>query len=105
MKNQIEKANQYYQSLYPGELMFYKLASGYCAFGEELSKVASLLGVHTQEMYGLPCVQLPHDGFLDTTEILHQCGVSFRAVTYFGDDGKYAIPDVERLMEEQEIDY
>lgn len=105
MKHKIEKANKYYHSLYPNDVIFYKLPQGYIAFGVEVSKISSLLGVPLQSLYSHACIILPSSDFLDKTEILNLCGITYRAVSYFDEDGKLNIPDVDRLIEEQEIDY
>ncbi len=105
MKHKIEKANKYYHSIYPNDFIFYKLSQGYVAFGAEVSKLSSLLGVQLHSLYGLDCIIVTACDFLDKTEILNLCGMAYRAISYFDDRGNLNIPDVDRLIEEQEIDY
>lgn len=105
MKYKIEKANKYYHSLYSNDSIFYKLPQGYVAFGAEVSKLSSLLGFQLRSLYGLDCIIVPACDFLDKTEILNLCGMAYRAISYFDENGVLSIPDVDRLIEEQEIDY
>lgn len=105
MRHKIEKANEYYNSLYPNDVIFYKLPQGYMAFGTEVSKLSSLLGVQLRSRYNLDCIIIPARDFMDNTEILNLCGMTYRAITYFDDSGELSIPDVDRIIEEQEFDY
>lgn len=105
MKHRIEKANEYYHSQNPGAIIFYKLPQGYVTFGEDVTKVGSLLGIQPHTSFGLPSVTVPLNDFLDRAEILGSCGMEWQSISYFGDDGKLTIPDINRLIEEQEIDY
>lgn len=105
MKHKIENANGYYQALYPHVTIFYKLQHGYVAFGAEAVKLSSLLGVQLHTVYGLPSIEIPTHDFLDKTEVLNMCGMPYRAISYLDDDGYLTIPDVARLIEEQENDY
>ncbi len=105
MKHKIERANEYFKSQYPNEVIFYKLPLGYMAFGAEVSKLSSLLGVSPRTLYDLPCISLPVSDFLEKIEILGLCGVTYRTISYFDDNGNLTIPDVDKLIEEQEYDY
>ena len=105
MRNKIEKAIEYYYLCYPNEVIFYKLPQGYVAFGAEVAKLGSLLGVQQSSLYGLDCIIVSMDDFLEKTEILNVCGMTYRALSYFDEDGVLGIPDVNRLIEEKEIDY
>lgn len=105
MKHRIEKANEYYRSQNPGAIIFYKLPLGYVTFGEGVEKVGSLLGIQPHTIYDLSSVTIPHKDFLDKVEILGACGIGWKSISYFDDDGQLTIPDVDRLIEEQEIDY
>ena len=105
MKEQILKANEYYRAEHPNTIIFYKLKEGYTMFGEEVSKVSSLLNIRSTISYGLDSISIPHLDFLDRTENLGYCGIGFCTVTYLNDNGELAIPDAERLQVEKEFDY
>ncbi|MDE6347066.1 MAG: hypothetical protein K2L55_10485 [Muribaculaceae bacterium] len=105
MKHKIEDANRYYRSFYPGVVIFYKLQRGYVAYGTGAVKLSSLLGIQLHTVYGLPSIEIPTHDFLDKTEVLNMCGMSYRAISYLDDNGCLTIPDVHRLIEEQENDY
>lgn len=105
MKEQILKANEYYRAEHPGAIIFYKLKDGYVVFGEEASKVGSLLNICPLMKYGLLSVTLDLTDFFSKVEILAFCGIGHCAVSYLNDEGQLAIPDVERLLAEKEFDY
>lgn len=105
MKHRIKDANNYYRKLYPEDVIFYKLPAGYTVFGCEAVKLSHLLGIPFHDVYGHPSITIPASEYFDKTEILNMCGKSFRAVSYFDDNGVLSIPDIQRLAEEEEIDY
>lgn len=105
MKQRIEDANKYYHGQYPEDAIFYKLPQGYMVFGVEAVRLGSLLGVQLHTVYELPSILISASSFLDKTEILNMCGISYRAISYLEDDGILAIPDVKRIMEDKEFDY
>lgn len=105
MKNRIEKANEYYHSQNPGAIIFYKLPQGYVTFGEDATKVGNLLGTQPYTSFGLPSVTMTSSDFFDRAEIIGSCGMKWRSISYFGGDGELTVPDINRLIEEQEIDY
>ena len=105
MKQKIEKANKYYHSLYPNDVIFYKLSQGYVAFGTEVRKLSSLLGVQPRPLYENVCIIVPTCDFLEKAEILNLCGMAYRTISYLDEIGNLSIPNTDRLIEEQEIDY
>lgn len=105
MKEQILKANEHYRKEHQNAIIFYELRDGYVAFGDEASKISSLVQIKPTTMYGLDCVVVPHSGFLDSVEILSCCGIEYCATIYLNDENELTVPDIERILMEQEFDY
>lgn len=105
MRQQIEQALDYYRAQYPNTVIFFRLGMYYTAFGEDAVKTALLIGAKLNQLYGVESLSIPYKCFLDKLEVLQLCGIAFRSIIYKDGDGNYAIPDVERLKAEQEIDY
>lgn len=105
MKHKIQKANLYYRDKVPGSIVFYKLSDGYTAFNTDMDKISHLVGAPVIIKYELPAITLPHQDFFDRVEILGQCGIPYQSIIYRNDAGELDVPDIEKLKEEQEIDY
>ncbi len=105
MRQQIEQALDYYRAQYPDTVIFFRLGMDYIAFGEDTVKTAPLIGVKHSHTYGMESLSIPYKCFLEKLEVLQLCGIAFRGITYLDDNGNYAVPDVERLKAEEEIDY
>lgn len=108
MRRQIEQALDYYRAQYPNTVIFFRLGMYYTAFGEDAFKTALLIGAKHSHTYGMESLSIPYKCFLEKLEVLQLlqfCGIAFRGITYIDDNGNYAIPDVDRLKAEQEIDY
>lgn len=105
MKHKILKANLYYRENVPGSIVFYKLSDGYTAFGADMDKISHLVGVPVVSKYELPAITLPHQDFFDRVEILGQCNIPYQSIIYRNEMGELDVPDIEKLMEDQENDY
>lgn len=105
MRQQIEQALDYYRAQYPDTVIFFRLGMYCTAFGEDAVKTAPLIGVKHSHTYGMASLSIPYKCFFEKLEVLQLCGIAFRGITYLDDNGNYAIPDVDRLKAEQEIDY
>lgn len=105
MKHIIEKANHYYSLNNEGCTIFYKLQQEYVAFGDNIAKIGYLMGIRPRFYSGVPCIALSHADYIEKSEILSLCSVNYKAVIYCDDDGELCIPDIERIIYEQEIDY
>lgn len=106
MTSRIILAGAYYHQKYPGFIIFYRLDDCYVAFQEDAGRAAKVLqkSVYTTNE-GIDCLRLIRSEFLDAVELLAMCGLSVKGITYRDNDGKYAIPDVKILSEEEEMDY
>lgn len=105
MKQQIEQALDYYRAQYPNTVIFFRIGMCYTAFGEDAIKTALLIGTKYDYTNGIESLSIPYKCFLEKLDTLQLCGIAFRGITYLDDSGQYAIPDVNRLKAEQEIDY
>lgn len=106
MTSHIISAGTYYHQKYPGSLIFYRLGNSYVAFQEDAERAAKILQMVVEPTReGIPSLSIVHSQFLDTMELITMCGITFRSVIYRDDDGNYAIPDINRLQKEEEMDY
>lgn len=106
MTSRIISAGAYFHKKYPGSLIFYRLENSYVAFQEDAERAAKILQmVVTPTREGISSLSIVRSQFLDTMELITMCGIMFRCITYRNDDGVFAIPDVKRLQEEEEMDY
>lgn len=105
MRQQIEQALDYYRAQYPNTVIFFRVGMCYTAFGDDAIKVALLIGAKHDYFYGIESLSVPYECFLEKLEVTQLCGITFRGITYLDDNGQFAIPDVNRLKIEQEIDY
>lgn len=105
MKQQIEQALDYYRAQYPNTVIFFRIGTCYTAFGEDAIKTALLIGTKYGYVDGIESLSVPYKCFLEKLDALQLFGIAFRVITYLDDSGKYAIPDINRLKAEQEIDY
>ena len=106
MKQKVKEANPYYQSLYPGYLILYKLPLYYVAFGEFGVRLAKLSEVFSLKVfYEMPAVIIEAVIFQCRMKILEDMNISYKVIAYVDDTGMLSIPDVQRLVEEEEMDY
>lgn len=105
MRQQIEQALDYYRAQYPNTVIFFRVGMCYTAFGEDAIKVALLIGAKSDYFYGIESLSVPYECFLEKLEIIQLYGIAVRSITYLDDNGQFAIPEVDRLKVEQEIDY
>ena len=106
MTHRILLAGTYYHQKYPGALIFYRLEDYYIAFQADANRASKVLQ-RTLQIYceGVQCIRIARSEFLDIVELLSMCGISAIGITYRDDDGHFAIPDVNILNEEEEMDY
>lgn len=106
MTNRIVLAGAYYHHKYPGSLIFYRLDEHYVAFLEDAERAAKILQRRIEtNREGVKCLQLMRSEFLDAVELLAMYGIFVKGITYRDDNGKFAVPDVKILSEEEEMDY
>lgn len=100
-------ANNYYHHKYPNTIIFYKLKDGYTAFGEDAEKVCRVLNsrpnVYRSSL--LPMCAIQYEQYLETVDLLNDCGLHCRSVVYRDSCGDLSVPCAEFLSMEQEIDY
>lgn len=106
MTSRIISAGMYFHQKYPGSLIFYRMGNSYVAFQEDAERAAKILQmVVTPTREGISSLSIVRSQFLDAMELITMCGISFRGIAYRDDDGNFAIPDVKRIQEEEEMDY
>ena len=106
MTSHLKLAEVYYHNKYPGSLIFYRIGENFVAFMEDAKRAATVLRKPIQlTADGALSLSIVRTEFLDCVDLLSVCDIEVHGITYRNDEGKFAIPDVKLLQEEEDMDY
>lgn len=97
---QIEVHN-FYKKLHPEALILYNLPSRYVVLGEDVQKASESL---SQIQVVNPDVAIIPES-ISLVAALGRAGHKIRIIRYRNDSGSLAFPDIQRIIDEQAIDY
>ena len=105
MNDLITIAGAYYHKVYPGNIIFYRLGDSYVTYQDDAIKTAIALELPIRYLPpDIPCLEIPSSNFFNTADTLSLHGLTAVAIISYDDDGRYSIPDINSIQQEQNSD-
>jgi DNA mismatch repair ATPase MutS len=106
MTLQKQEVYRYYKNRYPNFIVLFRIGDIYEAYADDAAKVSSITGyLIFTDQDNFDILSFPKSFLQYFVEKISDSELGIKIVSYVGENGKYALPDIKKLEENRRNDY